>query len=158
VKPRQPEQHPVAPLKIYCEVGALSAEIRAMQRQGLVELMNFPYDPDLRTKKIPSLAVPSEAQIRDLNLRICELPGTIADYSGSNLLAGILDIIGTQHRRDALHVDSAVKSGCSAFMTRDRDILDHRAALESLTGIRFFHPDADVEALRGFVATAGPPA
>ncbi len=145
-------------MKIYCEVGALSADIRALQRQGLIELVNFPYDPDLRTQKIPRLAVPSEAKIRDLNLPICELPGTIADYTGSNLLASIFDIIDTQHRRDALHVDSAVKTGCAAFVTRDRDILDHRADLESLTGIRFYHPDKDNEALQAFVEAAGPPA
>ncbi len=143
-------------MKIYCEVGALSRDIRESQRQGLVELLNFPYDSDSRTPAIPTLAAPSEAQIRDLNMPISELPGTWADYSGSPLYAAILGIIGAQNRRDALHVDSAVKSECAAFITCDRDILDHRATLERLTGIRFFHPEIDGDALRAFIVGRGP--
>jgi hypothetical protein len=53
-------------------------------------------------------------------------------------------IVGRSNRRDVLHIDSAYRSGCICFFTRDRgDILAKRTELESLLEIRFFHPDDD---------------
>jgi hypothetical protein len=71
----------------------------------------------------------------------------MADYRGSVHLSTICSILGAQHRRDALHVDSAFKSSCAAFVTRDSDILKHRPRLENLLGIKFFHPSEDHHAL-----------
>ncbi len=114
--------------------------------------MHFPYDPNSRSRHISSIAKPSNAQIRELNLPIKDLPGAIADYSGSDHFDEILSILGGEHRQDALHVDSAFKSGCSAFVTQDSDILKHKAQLEGLLGIRFFHPDAEFSDLEQFIA------
>jgi hypothetical protein len=127
----------VVRLKIYCEHGSLTTEIRQLCRERNIELVHFPYDSDSHTRKA-GIAAPSEAQIRDLNLPIASLPGTISDYSGSEHLSEIVSTIGKSNRRDALHVDSAVKSGCSAFITEDSDILQHKAELEILLGIKFF--------------------
>ncbi len=139
-------------MKIYCEHGALTARIKRLGRSGRIELVHFPYDPNSRSRRIPSIGRPSNAQIRDLNLPIMHLPGAIADYSGSGHFDQILSILGPEHRRDALHVDSAFKSGCSAFITQDSDILKRKARLESLLGIRFFHPDAELSHLEQFIA------
>lgn len=137
------------PMKAYCEHGALTPTIRAMQRTGLVELVHFPYDPDSRSKHLSNVAMPSAARINDLNnLTIAELPGTWNDYSGSEHYEQILATIGPSNRRDALHVDSAFKSGCAAFITSDSDILKHGENLKALLGIRFFHPEHDLDALR----------
>ncbi len=84
----------------------------------------------------------------DMSRNVCR----IADYSGSYHFDEILSIFGREHRRDALHVDSAFKSGCSAFITQDSDILKHKARLEGLLGIRFFHPDAELSGLEQFIA------
>jgi hypothetical protein len=129
----------VCRLRIYCEHGSLTAEIRQLCREGNIELVHFPFDPDSHTRKT-GIAAPSEAQIRDLNLPIASLPGTIADYSGSRHLTEIVSTIGESNRRDALHLDSAVRSGCSAFITDDSDILQHKAQLEILLGIKLFSP------------------
>jgi len=128
--------------KIYCESGSLTKDIKKLGRSGSVELVHFPYDPDSHTRKIPDIATPSNAQIQDLNLPIEDLPGTIADYSGSEHFDEICSIIGreAQYRRDALHIDSAFNHGCSAFVTQDSDILNHKTELERLLGIRFFRP------------------
>lgn len=139
-------------MKIYCEHGALTPQIRKLGRSGRTKVVHFPYDPDSRSRHISSMARPSNARIRDLNLPIKDLPGAIADYSGSCHFDEILSVLGREHRRDALHVDSAFKSGCSAFITQDSDILKHRARLEGLLGIRFFHPDADLSDLDQFIA------
>jgi hypothetical protein len=123
--------------RIYCEAGALTPEIKKLGRNALV---HFPYDPRSHTRKHADISIPSSAEIQDLNLSINDLPGVIAEYSGSVHLTEILSILGKQNRRDALHVDSAFRQGCSAFVTPDKgDILEHKTDLERLLGIRFFH-------------------
>jgi hypothetical protein len=137
--------------KIYCEHGSLTKNIRASCLRARVTLVHFPFDPGSQTSKIRSVANPSKAEIRDLNLPIKDLPGAIADYAGSHCWDEVLSIIGPSNRRDALHVDSAFKSGCVAFVTDDSDILEHKAQLEDLLGIRFFRPD-EFSNLEQFVA------
>jgi hypothetical protein len=129
-------------MKVYCEHAALTPEIKAWARDGRIELVHFPYDPDSHTRRIPRVAEPSDAQIRDLNLPIKDLPGTIADYKGSEHLERVLSILGREHRRDALHADSAFKSGCAVFVTGDSDILGHKQQLLDLLGITFLDPEA----------------
>lgn len=136
--------------KVYCEHGALTKEIRELGRRGRVALVHFPYDPDSHTHKM-GVATPSKARICDLNLPIEELPGCIADYDESSHFSEILSTLGKANRRDALHVDSAFKQECVAFVTRDSDILNRRTQLERLLGIRFFDPSEHRE-LEQFIA------
>jgi hypothetical protein len=128
--------------KIYCEHSALTPQLRALQREGRIALIYFPYDEDARTSSISPSATPSAAQYRDLNLTYGEL-GTRYVFEGSPLFAQIREIIGPQNRRDVLHVDSAYKSKCKALITRDSDILKHRDRLEPLLGLRILNPDTD---------------
>ena len=138
-------------MKVYCEHSAISPALRALQRDGKITLVHFPYDPDSRSAAHREVATPSAAQIRDLNLPFKDAPGTFDDYTGSDKLSQIRGLLGPEHRRDALHVDSAHKTGCRAFVTPDSDILEHRMVLEVLLGIRFFHPNADEAALVAFL-------
>jgi hypothetical protein len=137
----------MAAAKIYCEHGALTAGLRALQREGRLSLIYFPYDPNARTPHISPTALPSEAQYRDLNLAYNELTCRYDDFQGSEYLERIREIVGPQHRRDALHIDSAYKSGCVALVTRDTDILNHRDELHDLLRLRIINPDTDHAAL-----------
>jgi hypothetical protein len=145
-----------APARAYCEHGALTPGIRTLARSGRIELFHFPYDRGSHTRRIPGIAEPSVAQIGDLNLPIRELPGAISNYEASEHFDEILSIIGReqQYRRDALHVDSAFKSRCSVFITRDSDILKHKAQLLGLLGIRFFNPDIELRELELLVTSS----
>lgn len=134
-------------MKIY----ALTGDLRALRRDGRIELVHFPYDPGSRTRHIAPSATASDAQWRDLNTTWDELAGTWDDFAGSAHLPEIIRIIGPTDRRDALHIDSAYKTGCVAFVTADSDILDHKGEL-ALLGVRFFHSDRDSEELRRFIA------
>jgi hypothetical protein len=140
-------------MKVYCELGALTFAIKKLARRANIELVHFPYDPDSHTRRIPRIAEPSAAQIRDLNLPIRTLPAAIENYKGSQRFEQILSILGRENRRDALHVDSALKSGCLVFITQDSDILKHKAQLQDLLGIRFFHPDVDLGDLEVVIAS-----
>jgi len=144
------------PMKIYCEPGALSKELRAHQHAGRIKLVHFPYDPDSRSRAVAPSAVLSDAQWRDLNTTWEELGGTWEDMKGSEHLTEISRIVDPSNRRDALHLDSAYKTGCAAFVTVDRDILDHRDELEQLLSIRIFHPELDKTELDRFIAAAAP--
>jgi hypothetical protein len=139
-------------MKVYCEHGGLSRALRSLQRNGYIELVHFPYDPTSGSSYIGAANTPSEAQLRDLNLPLSELPGSWNNYSGSEHLSEIREILGPQNRQDALHVDTAFKSGCSAFVTRDNGILVHRERLQAVLGIRFFHPDTDADELERYVS------
>jgi hypothetical protein len=140
-------------MKIYCEHGALSGYLRALRNEGKIELIYFPYDPESRTRHITPTAVPSEAQWRDMNMTFDELGNiTFNDFTGSEHLQEICRIIGPDKRRDALHVDSAYKTGCKVMVTVDRDILDHKAELEMLLKLRIFHPENDKEDLKKFIS------
>jgi hypothetical protein len=130
-------------MKVYCEHGALTSDLRSLQREGRIELMYFPYDPDSRARAISPTATASEAQYQDLNLRYNELSGAFNQLHGSELLPRVREIVGHEHRRDALHLDSAYKSGCGVFVTRDSDILKHRSHLEGLLGFSIINPDQD---------------
>ena len=123
----------------------MTKRLKELRVRGDIEIVHFPYDPD---SSLPNAALgsPSAARINDLHLRIGELPGKIRDYTGTPFFKDILAILGHQNRRDALHVDSAVKSGCVALFTVDRDILDHAQALGALMPLHILHPDRDIAA------------
>ena len=131
-------------MRVYCEHSALHAKLRGLQREGRITLVGFPYDPNSRSSSIRELAVPSKAQIGDLNLPIGEMKFHLGDMVESDKHVEIERIVGRGNRRDILHIDSAYRTGCRCFFTRDRaDILSRRTELEALLGIQFFHPDDD---------------
>lgn len=102
-------------MKIYCEHGAITSELRTHQRSGRIELIHFRYDPDARSRHLSPSAIPSEAQWRDLNVTWEELNCSWNDFSASEYLDQIYSILGGGNRRDALHIDSAYKAEVSAL-------------------------------------------
>lgn len=123
--------------------------LKALQKSGVVTLINFPNDPNAWSRDISPTAKPSAMQYRDIVLPTKVPFNCTYDELGvgSDLYPRILAIVGNANRRDALHVDSAYKSGCRAFVTRDSDILAHRIELRSLLSIEFLHADTAHEFL-----------
>lgn len=139
-------------MRIYCEHGALNERLRRLQNEGRITLVGFPYDPNSRSRAIRTLASPSRAKIGDLNFRIGDMKFPIGEMVGSEKHAEIESIVGRGNRRDVLHIDSAYRSRCACFFTRDRsDILAKRTELEALLPLRFFHPDDDWEQFVDFL-------
>lgn len=139
-------------MRVYCEHGALHAKLRGLQREGRITLVGFPYDPGSRSRPIRQMALPSRTQIDDLNLPIGDMKFRIGEMVASDKHVEIERVVGRSNRRDVLHIDSAYRSGCVCFFTRDRgDILAKRAELESLLGVRFFHPDDDWDQFTNFL-------
>ena len=139
-------------MKVYAEHGALHPGLVQLQRRGLIQLVTFPYEN--RNRHIPGLAVPSEAQWCDLgHITWGEMKFRWEDSSASEKFSEILRVVGTKNRRDALHLDSAYKSGCEAMLSRDKHIFGKATALHDLLGLRVFDPDRDWERFVQFVTT-----
>ncbi len=129
-------------MKIYIEHSALNSEIKKLEKAGKIKLCHNPYDLDSKSKKLPNRAEFSEAMLCDLNMPMSEWP-ELKKHKGSEHFETILDLIGKENRKDALHIDSAYKTNCSAMITRDSDIMDKAEKLTELLGIQFFHADDD---------------
>jgi len=143
-------------MKVYCENGALTPGLKALQKSGAITLINFPHDPNSWSRAISPTAKPSALQYRDIVLPTKVPFNCTYDELGvgSDMYPRILAIVGPENRRDALHVDSAYKSGCRAFVTTDSDILTHRTELESLLSIAFLQADTAHESLAKLAAGA----
>lgn len=130
-------------VKVYCDTGAFRKELKDLEAAGQVTLVMFPYEN--RNRRIADVGVPSQMTWKDLkNFTWDTLPGTWNDYTGSEKYSSIAAIIGKQNRGDTMHLDSAYKSGCLCFFTRDKsNIYAKKTELESLLGIKIYHPDTD---------------
>jgi len=127
-------------MRIYCDTNSFREELHQLRRNGIVELVIFPYDSKINKKKY-RLARPSAATWADLNLKWTEANFPWRDAVKSDKYEHIRKLLG-RPRLDALHIDSAFKAGCRALLTRDKNhILAKTPELEELLGMRFFHPD-----------------
>ena len=125
-------------MKVYCEHGALTRELKRLEQEGRVTLLLYPYE--MRTKRIAALAEPSDPTWEESNTAWEEEEGTWNDLLPSSKFKSILGIVGSANVRDAKHIDSAHKSGCQAFFSPDRhDIISNGQLLEKLLGIKFYH-------------------
>ena len=142
-------------MKVYCENGALTPGLKALQNSGVIELINFPHDPNTWSRGISPTAQPSALQYRDI-VQPLKVP-IYCTYDelgpGSEMYDRILAIVGPNNRRDALHVDSAYKSGCRAIVTTDNDILAHRTELEALLSLAVLPSETAHEALTKLAAS-----
>lgn len=129
--------------KVYCEHNSITKRLRELQNSGQIELVHYPVDPDSRTKHIRKLAVPSEVHWEDANVLWEKSDFTPDSIKGSEHWCDILRIVGPQNRRDALHVDSAYKTGCFCLITKDSDILSVRKELAALLKLSIFSPEED---------------
>lgn len=124
---------------VYCENGALSARLKALKRQGKIRLQNFPADEE-PSKKISPVAAPPAAYWEDMGVNWEQIPVGFEKIAASEKFDEILKIIGRQNRRDALHVDSAYKTGAACIVSNDRHILDVGTKLRDLLGLQVFSP------------------
>ena len=124
------------PPEVYCELGAISPALRQLQHNKKITLVHYPFD-FAQSTKVKSLAEPS-GNWGDAGLEWEKGVHPWESCGGSAKLSGIVSIVGRAHWKDALHVDSAFKTGCICFVTEDTDILNVRDKLQQLLGIPIF--------------------
>ncbi len=141
-------------LKIYCDTGGYRPELRAMSRDGRIELVQFRYEN--RNKHIKSVAPPSKPAFDEMNYAYNELGGFTYDDLGrqSSKIDEIRRLIGSENERDIKHLDSAYLAGCHAFITSDKgDICSKKEAILGSLGIRVFHFQEDWNEFKYFCAS-----
>jgi len=118
------------------------------------EFIRFPYDIGNRSKKAkkePLLAKPSgvEWANNDLCLRECDF--SWEECAESEICMVICEIVGSQHKKDVLHLDSAYKSKVQIFLTCDNDIVSKRCQLEKICGFKIFNPVKEYSKLIDYI-------
>lgn len=132
-------------VEVFCEDGAISSQLRALQHAERITLVAFPYEKDLN-RHIRQRAEPSRLTCAEQYIYCDDTEILCSDGEPSLMYERIREILGREqrHEMDARLIDSAYVTGLHCFLTRDkRTILKHRVRLESLLSIRFFHPDDD---------------
>lgn len=125
-------------IKIYCENGALSKEIKALKNLDDIELLYFPFENF--TRKAKRSNKPSELTCDNSFYTADDNKIRISDTVGSNIYDLIVRIIGKNNIHDIKHVDTAYKENCQIFISPDKgDIINKAIDLEKLTGIKFFY-------------------
>lgn len=133
--------NPVKPIQVYCEHNSTTSWVKELQTRGIIQLEIFAYDQ--KNKNIKTIAPPSAANWEDIPYNWEDRNNGFEDYTGTEMLSQIMQLMGEKNRRDCLHVDSAFKSGADCLLTKDSDILGHSEELEKLLGLKFFHAVSD---------------
>ena len=128
-------------IRVYCERGAFRKELKSLEKDGLVQLLHFPYEG--RNRRVAETDTPSMITA-DMSCLTADSAIRISDMCESDRYSEVLRCVGGNNWCDALHLDSAYKSKCRAFLTRDKgDISKRKQQLESLLGLRIFDPYED---------------
>ena len=130
-----------SPPEVYCELGAISSALKQLQHHEKIRLVHYPFD-FAQSSKVKPTAAPS-GYWEDAGLQWQKSSHPWEAFGGSAKLAEIVAIIGKEHWQDALHVDSAFKTGCVCFVTEDTDILSVRDELHQSLGLPIFRPTDD---------------
>ena len=127
-------------MKVYCDTGAYSHDLRDMERLGEIKVFQFKYEN--KNKRIKNIATPSQPTWEQPKYSWSELGGlTWADAGRrSKKWPEITTLIGASNKTDAQHLDSAFMSECEAFLTSDKgDIVAHAEKLQTMLGMKVFH-------------------
>jgi len=126
-------------IKIYCEAGAMTTEVRNLKTLKNVELIGFPFES--KNRRVFTASQPSELTSDNDFVTVDNANIRISDTDKSEKFDKIAKIIGENHYNDVRHIDTAYKENCLIFISPDKgDIIDKAIELEKLTGIKFFHP------------------
>ncbi len=120
--------------KVYCDSGAYTKILKKLEKDGKIKLLYHPYEN--KNSKIDGMSLPSESTWNDMKMTWDECVFTWDEFSGSEKVNELKDIIGLSNRVDILHLDSAYKSKCDFFVTSDKgDIYSKKDEIFKLLNI-----------------------
>ncbi|MCK6607390.1 MAG: hypothetical protein L6Q46_03690 [Flavobacterium sp.] len=124
-------------IKIYCEEGALTKDIKALKKEPDILLLSFPFD---NKNKITTYSKKPTELTCDNTFITCDSDIIIGDTIASEKFEEISKVIGRKHYSDIRHVDTAYKESCQLFISPDKgDIIANKERLKEITNIDFFH-------------------
>jgi len=125
-------------IKIYCEDGALTKEVKELRNSDDIELIGFPHEN--KNKKVTRSDNPSSLTADNTFITPDDTRIKVSNIDKSEVFDKIADIVGRNHFNDVRHIDTAYKERCLIFISPDKgDIVSKALDLEKLTGIKFFY-------------------
>jgi len=125
-------------IKIYCEAGAMTTEVRNLKTLKNVELIGFPFES--KNRRVFTASQPSELTSDNDFVTVDNANIRISDTDKSEKFDKIAKIIGENHYNDVRHIDTAYKENCLIF--RPLETLKARETEYPPYDDRFLHPAA----------------
>lgn len=148
-------------MNVYCDTGGFRKELREMELAGNITLHQVKYEN--RNSRIQNGGFPSNLASDDsfhYTYDDLKRDGFYSKVTGDQLRTAaassrfqeLLQVVGPSNKQDARHLDSAIATGCIAFLTSDRDdIASKKDVLRERFGLSVFHFTHDWEAFVSFV-------
>lgn len=140
--------------RVYLDNGASVKGFKNLHNNCIFVVSPYDHESARRGDVKWELGIHSEVHWEDCNWPWDEDDQPWDGHSANAYLQEIYKIIGKdpKKRRDGLHLDSAYKSKCDAFLTSDKgDIWQHRQILQELLGYKIFHPLSELDQLKIFI-------
>ena len=136
-------------VKIYCEAGAMTSEVRSLKSNPKVKLIGFPFE--MKNKRVYKATQPSELTCDSDLITADNTEIKVSDTVKSEKFELIAQVIGASNFNDIRHIDTAYKENCKFFISNDKnDIINNAVELENITGIKFFHPN-EIEEIKKII-------
>ena len=133
-------------IKVYVDRNVNVQKMRGLIQDALgeiaIDFIQWPLEG--KSKRIREYGLPAgEITFDDLDhLTWNELDfSSWDDFHPTQHYEQILAIVGKQNRKDCIHFDIAIKNDCSYFLTSDKDLLEKKEELHSLSQIQIYDPE-----------------
>ena len=120
--------------KITLDSSANLKLLKALEKQGYVEINNVMLENGRETKKVKNKILPTLV----LNHSIL---GESVLGGSDNIYENIRKIIGYDHVKDAMHLEAHIRNNHDYFITEDKDFLNKREELEKKFNIKIKTPE-----------------
>jgi hypothetical protein len=126
--------------KLYCERNAYPEYIKSLHKEEKIDIVHFHIEEKFKAAK---RATPSGALWRK-EIYPWKEDSYPWQHNCSEKYKAIFEIV--KKIDDSLHLDSAYKSQCKYFLTRDdSDIIRNKNELEKILGLKIFDPIEEKE-------------
>jgi len=153
-------------MNVYCDTGGFRKELREMELDGIIKLHQVKYEN--RNARIQTGGFPSNLTYDDAfhyTYNDLKKDKFFSSVTGDEMRAAmarsryseLLELVGPANKQDARHLDSAITTGCIAFLTSDwDDIASKKETLLASFGLHVFHVTHDWQAFLSFVENNNP--
>ncbi|MCR9181398.1 MAG: hypothetical protein NXH73_00580 [Flavobacteriaceae bacterium] len=135
-------------IKIYCEDGAMTKEVKKLKNDSSILLISFPFENS--NKKTFSSKKPTEL-LASSGFTLASSSIRLSDTIQSEKYEEIKNIVGEKNFNDIKHIDTAYKEKCRIFISPDKkDIVNNGEEFNKITGIKFFYSE-DIEEIKKYI-------
>ncbi len=137
-------------LIVYCDTGGYRKELKKYGKH--ISLRMFEYENT--NKNTSNNCLPASNltfnDLKDSPAKVGDL--TFDDFTSSDKIKQIEQIVGKENQKDIFHLDSAYKSKCDIFLTSDYDdIYSNKEELEKLLNFKIFLSSKELSLIEDYI-------